>query len=386
MRNVTTLYSVLIVAGFVNAQTTEELVYPVVPIADKCFYAFDNHDSIQVISIADFQKIDSLWTTFNTCLGYREDRQNAASFTIKFKPLGNENGPGFFVQDGYLKTEYQSSLVSNIKKLKPYEHIFFTDIQYERGGAMYQVPDVHMVIDSLVIPELDTCWQYFPMDPAGPMEPINITKESFINILTDSFGYNRCESKVQWLDSSVKVNMWLAPRSLVDHYSVNAFINDYTINNSSNLSRPIQEIRALHYADIIALRSSIYKQNNKYYYASEYRFNITDPPICESTFSLINPDLDSLTSLFSEVQKGETDIVPCFVNENGNPISFSLVLEPKVGSASATGTSDGTISPNIITLLQKLHSGDTISIGNIQNTNPYENKKSNYKLIVITLP
>ena len=367
-------------------QVAEELIYPVVPIADECHYAFDNNDSIQVISMADFQKIDSIWTTFNACLGYKEDRQNAASFTIRFKPLGNENGTDFFVNDGYLKTEYQSSLVYNIENLQPYEHIFFTEIHYERGGAMYQVPDVHMVIDSLVILELDTCWQYFPMDPAGPMEPINITKERFISLLTDSFGYNRCENKVQWLDTSVKVNMWIAPRSLIDHYSINSFINDYTINDSSDVSRPIQEIRALNYADIIALRRCIYQKNNKYYYASEYRFNITDPPICESTFSLINPDLDSLTSLFSNVQKGETEIVPCFVNENGNPLSFSLVLEPKVGSTSATGSSDGTISTNIIMLLQKLHSGDTISIGNLQNTNPYENKKSNYKLIVITLP
>jgi len=367
-------------------QVTEELIYPVVPIADECYYAFDNLDSIQIISMADFQKIDSIWTTFNTCLGYKEDRQNAASFTIRFKPLGNENGPDFFVNDGYLKTEYQSSLVYNIKNLKPYEHIFFTEIQYERGGAMYQVPDVHMVIDSLVILELDTCWQYFPMDAAGPMEPINITKERFISLLTDSFGYNRCENKVQWLDTSVKVNMWIAPRSLIDHYSINSFINDYTINDSSDLSRPIQEVKALNYADIIALRKSIYQKNNKYYYASEYRFNITDPPICESTFSLINPDLDSLASLFSNVQKGEIETVPCFVNENGNPLSFSLVLEPKIGSASSSGSSDGTVSPNIITLLQKLHSGDTIFIGDLQNTNPYENKKSNYKSIVITLP
>jgi hypothetical protein len=180
--------------------------------------------------------------------------------------------------------------------------------------------------------------------------------------------------------------MWIAPRSLIDHYSINSFINDYTINDSSDLSRPIQEVKALIYADIIALRRSIYQKNNKYYYASEYQFNITDPPICESTFSLINPDLDSLASLFSNVQKGETEIVPCFVNENGNPLSFSLILEPKVGNSAMLSSSDGTISPNIIMLLQKLHSGDTISIGNLQNINPYENKKSNYKLIVITLP
>ena len=180
--------------------------------------------------------------------------------------------------------------------------------------------------------------------------------------------------------------MWIAPRSLIDHYSINSFINEYTINDRSDLSRPIQEVKALNYADIIALRRSIYQKNNKYYYASEYRFNITDPPICESTFSLINPDLDSLTSLFSNVQKGEIETVPCFVNENGNPLSFSLVLEPKIGSASSSGSSDGTVSPNIITLLQKLHSGDTIFIGDLQNTNPYENKKSNYKSIVITLP
>jgi len=386
LRSVKTLYFVFIVARLVNAQTTEELVYPIIPIEDNCHFAFDHHDSIQIISVEDFQKIDSIWTTFNTCMNYEENRQNAASFTIRFKPLSNENGPDFFVNDGYLKTEYQSSLVYNIKNLQPYEHIFFTEIQYERGGAMYQVPDVHVVIDSLVIPELDTCWQYFPMDPAGPMKPINITKENFISIFTDSFGYNRCDSKVQWLDTSVTVNMWIVPRSLVDHYSINSFINDYTINNSSNLSRPIQEIRALNYADIIALRRSIYQKNNKYYYASEYRFNITDPPICESTFSLINPDLDSLTSLFSKVQKGKIETVPCFVNENGNPLSFSLVLEPKVGSNSATGSSDGTISPAIIILLKKLHSGDTIFIGNLQNTNPYENKKSNYKSIIITLP
>ena len=123
MRNVTTLYIVLIVAGFVNAQTTEELVYPVIPIADNCHFAFDDQDSIKIISVEDFQEIDSVWTTFNACLGHKEYRQNAASFTIRFKSLNNENGPDFFVQDGYLKTEYQSSLVYNIKNLQPYEHI-----------------------------------------------------------------------------------------------------------------------------------------------------------------------------------------------------------------------------------------------------------------------
>ncbi len=116
----------------------------------------------------------------------------------------------------------------------------------------------------------------------------------------------------------------------------------------------------------------------------EYRFNIKDQAKCESTFSLINSNLDSLTSLILKIQKGEIAPVPCFVNENGNPLSFSLILSSQDGNLMASST--GKISGPILSIIRRAKSGDQILIERLQNTNPYENKKSNYKSIVITLP
>ena len=378
------LFLLTVLYTSIFSQVTEELIYPVVPIADECHYAFDNQDSIQVISIEDFQKIDSIWTTFNSCLGYEEGRENAASYGIQFRSAGKEIDADFFIHDGYLKTEYQSSLVTNIKNIKPFDHILFTDINYERGGAMYQVKDVHMVIDSIVVPKLDTCWQYFSMSPISPYSSINVTKEQFKKLLLDSFGFNHCLNTKEWLDTSVKVQMTIAPRAVSGGMSVNIFIDSYDVNNLSDFSKVIKSIDQLSYADNIVFNKTIYLKEGEYRYVPEYRFNIIDQAKCESTFSLINSNLDSLTSLILKIQKGEIAPVPCFVNENGNPLSFSLILSSQDGNLMASST--GKISGPILSIIKRAKSGDQILIERLQNTNPYENKKSNYKSIVITLP
>jgi hypothetical protein len=48
------LLSILFFCLLGNAQTKQELVYPVVPILDKCHKALDNADSIIILSKKEF--------------------------------------------------------------------------------------------------------------------------------------------------------------------------------------------------------------------------------------------------------------------------------------------------------------------------------------------
>jgi hypothetical protein len=367
-------------------QVTEELTYPVVPIADECHQILDISDSIIVMSKEAFLKMDSLWTTFNTCYNYTDDTLWIKQFEIVFAGIMNDGKSSFLVSDGNLKNEYLSSLLDARKHIEPFDHIHIKNVQFEQYGGMYQVDDLHVVIDSLVVPRLDTCWQYFPVAPTGERKHISITKNIFTNYLNDSFGYNTCAKKQAWPDTTMKVEMWIAPRSLVGHYTVNSFINDYKINNRSDLSRPLKEISSLKYGDIIAFRRAHYLKDNKYYYTPEYRFHINDREECSTSFNVEIQDTVSLAKHFEAIRKDKFKGALCFENAEGKPINFQLVLVPENGVVAMLSSSGGTFTAQMINQLKTLKSGDRVILEGLNADDPYKNKKSNYKSIAITLP
>jgi hypothetical protein len=365
----------------VFSQATEELIYPVVPIADECHYAFDNNDSIQIISIADFQKIDSIWTTFNACLGYKEDRQNAASFTIRFKPLGNENGQDFFVNDGYLKTEYQSSLVYNIENLKPHEHIFFTEIHYERGGAMYQVPDVHMVIDSIVILELDTCWQYFPM---GPAWDLSIPKDQFIKLLTDSFGYNTCTNTIEWHDTNVKISMTLTPSYVINAKLKTMYLDNFRVHNKSDMTEALLKIRELNNGDKVDFREAVYIKNGAYQYSKRYLITLKEKLECLYSFNLDVDNTSVLKSMIDSV-RAQDSYTPICLHSSTNNVRYKIIYVPKDSPPTITSSSEEKMSYRMWVNLKKLSSGEKIIIEGIKSIDPLEGNTTTYKPIIIVI-
>ena len=379
------LLSILFICLLGNAQTTEELVYPVVPILDKCHQALDNADSIVILSKKEFLEMKGIWTTLDTCYNYAEDTLWAKNLDITFGGLMDDGRANYLLGDGNLKSTYQSSLKASLSHIKSYDHIHIRDIQFERNGGLYQVEDIHIVIDSLVVPKLDTCWQYFPMAPVEPMHHIKVSKEHFMILLSDSFGYNSCKNKIEWHDTNQNVEMWIAPRSLVDHYTVNSFINDYNISPSSDLTRPINDIKNLGYADIIAFRRSVYRKAGKYYFTPGYRFTITDKVECSTSINIEEPNTDFLIHVFKLIQEDSFSGGLCFVNRKGEPISFKAVMIPQGGNPSMMSSGEGNFNSAMIIRLKKLISGDKILLEGLSSHNPYENKKSNYKSIVITL-
>ena len=381
------LLSILFFCLLGNAQTKQELVYPVVPILDKCHKALDNADSIIILSKKEFLHLKGIWTTFDSCYNYAEDTLWAKNLNITFGGLMDDGRVNYLLGDGNLKSVYQSSLKASLSHIKSYDHIHIRDIQFERNGGLYQVEDIHIVIDSLVVPERDTCWQYFPMPPVEPMHHnIKVSKERFITLLTDSFGYNSCKNKIEWHDTNQKVEMWIAPRSLVDHFTVNSFINDYNIRPSSDLIRPINEIKSLGHADIIAFRRSVYLKAGKYHFTPGYRFTITDKVECATSINIEEPNTDFLIHVFKLIQMDSLPGGLCFVNSKGEPISFKAVMIPQGGNPSMMSSGEGTFNSAMIIRLKKLVSGDKILLEDLYSHNPHENKKSNYKSIVITLP
>jgi hypothetical protein len=286
----------------------------------------------------------------------------------------------YLLGDGNLKSVYQSSLKASLSHIKSYDHTQIRDIQFERNGGLYQVEDIHIVIDSLVLPGRDTCWQYFPVPQVEPRHHnIKVSKEHFITLLTDSFGYNSCKNKIEWHDTNQKVEMWIAPRSLVDHFTVNSFIYDYNI-------RPINEIKSLGYADIIAFRRSVCRKASKYYFTPGYRFTIADKVECATSVNIEEPNTDFLIHVFKLIQMGSLPGGLCFVNSKGAPISLKAVMIPQGGNPSMMSSVEGTFNSAMIIRLKKLVSGDKILLEGLYLNNPHENKKSNYKSIVITLP
>lgn len=376
--------SILLASVYCKSQTSQKLVYPVVPIADECHKALDNSDSIIVMSRADFLQLDSLWTTLNTCYNYTADTLWIKQFEIAFGGIMNDGKASFLVQDGNLKNEYLSSLLDARKNIKSYDHIHIKNMQYEQYGGMYQVADIHIAIDSLVVPELDTCWRYFPVAPSGPRANIHISKNQLTALLRDSMGYDRCSKTKRWPNDSLKVHMWYnAPRSLMEHYTINVFTNDFELTDTTNMEPIIARLNNLDYGDVVAFRRSVYVSGNSYRYTPEYRFTITDRKPCSSTFDLQSADSTALYSLIDSIRNGMLDSDFCIVNSSGHPITFRVVTVPQEGAAAILSVSNGRLNKSVISHIQKLKTGDKILLEKPFSYELHSNKTLDYESRII---
>lgn len=377
------------ISPLLYAQVKEELIYPVVPIADDCFYVFDDTSRHRIIPREDFLKIDKLYTTFNSCFGESVDTLFFNEYSVVFQSFdGTVNGM-YYVVDGKLQSEYQSSLAYAVNRIKPYTTVLFSEIQYEKDGAKYQVAPFYYTIDSVVTVKQDTCWRFFPNVPEKELYSITIKKQDLKSLIIDSFGYNACTQKVEWIDTLDKAEvMTFSGDMKYGHYTPGQVIPSFQIHNKSNLDGLLAHIDTLRSEDLVDFRKLVYIKNGKYQSTPMYRFQIADDPRCYGMLDAEIPNLDSFEYYINELIKVERLDFPCLVNSQGALLQFDLkTYDSKKEKYSALSTSEnGKMNRYMLFLLSKLSSEDEVIIENIKEINTSTNKKSNYKPIVITLP
>lgn len=367
------------------AQTKEELVYPVVPIADECHYAFDDTTSKRVISLKDFQSLDRIWTTFNSCYSMKDDTIYMKEYIIVLiDPIGEVEAT-FSVSDGYLKNDYQGSIAYMTKNIKPYYTVLITGIKYEKNGALYQIPYFSLTIDSFVVPVMDTCWQIFPIEPSWNTM---VTTDKLIELLTDSFGVNICTNEREWVDSlKVDLTIHLAKyHGLL--YPENPGHQVYKINSYSDLKPIIEKIRKLENDDIVevGIRSKkLYIKDGKYQYAYGARFKIGEVQACEFSFDISSPNTSSLWQYFQDVATNKTDKQLCFEDSMGFGVTFQIILSPINGEPVFFHSTSNKLSYTIKQKITRLKSGDKIQIIALMSENPNIVGMLNYRPIEVTI-
>lgn len=388
MKHLFTL-SFLIVCTLCKAQTKEELIYPVVPIADECHYVFDDTSRHRIILREDFLQVDKLYSTFNSCFGELVDTLFFTEFSVVLQSFDGSINGMYDVVDGKIHSEYQSSLANAVNRIQPYTNVIFSEIKYEKDGAKYQVAPFSITIDSVVKVEEDTCWQFFPNLHEEELYSISIKKEDLKTLIRDSFGYNSCTQKVEWIDTLAKaLVMSFSADMRFGRYTPGAVIPSFEVHNKSNLEGLLTCIDSLRAEDLVDFSKLVYLKNGRYHSTPMYRFQISDDPRCYGTLNAEEPTLDSFKYYINELLQLERLDFPCLTNSQGELLRFDLkVYTAATGKYSNTDSSkNGKMTRYMLHLLAKLSAGDKITIENIATVKDYENKKSNYKSIVITLP
>lgn len=310
-----------------NAQVKAELIYPVVPIADTCRYVFDDTFTNRVISKNKFLQLDKLYSAYNFCFDEQTDTIFFSEFSVTFVNLLGEGNVFFTVYDGRLQNEYQSSLVSAIKNIKSYTKVVFTDIHHEKDGAKYQVAPFSLTIDSLVIPQKDTCWRLFPAEPGFGVQ---IEKDKLIQWLSDSFGYNTCTKRQEWVDTSSPVTILPTREQRINGQDYHIYSSkSFNLTSSSSISELIDTIESFQIGDRVDYRTRVYIKNGEYHYAEWYIFQIMEEVPCYSTFDFRKDSLDKLQQLINKVRKQENYSPICFADlDTITAYSFTFI-EPQ---------------------------------------------------------
>lgn len=378
MRHFLTFYSFL-VSAFVFAQVVEEIQYPLIAIEDDCHSAYDSFADTIVISKEEFVRLSGIWSARDSCFQIETDTQFAVSFNTLFKTLETlGSGSPIFVNDGNLNNEYTGIREAKIS-VKPYSTVQLSDIRFERGGALYEVSDLTIIIDSLVLPQKDKCWQLFPFSSSYKM----VTKQELISLLSDSLGYNNCKQRVEWLDSNIRARLTIAPIYFEKNQQWNTFLDTYSVNNQSDMSEIIDKINTLSYADQLYFDKMIYTKKNEYRYAEGYRFSIQEKVKCTNTYDVNGDrflDLENMIDSFRNQQKYSSTI--CLM-EDGNTVSFKILAIPKEGSATLFTSVNGQLNYRIWQYLRQLKTGDKVIIESIKSNDL--SKNSNYEPIMITV-
>ena len=359
-------------------QVKSELVWPVVPIAEKCMVAFDDTSTMRVVSLKDFQKISRVWMTQNNCVGEEVDTIYASSFTVMFSSLRGTNS-FYTATDGRLDNEYLNSMTDAVKNCKKSTKIFFNQVQYEKEGVFYQIPGFVLVIDSLVNPIKDTCWRVLPLGSCF----YTLTKDSIINLLQNHLAYNRCTGEQGWVDTSLQARSTLWPyRTYANMMGISSKVFD--INNKKELSELIDSIKAAKNGYRLDIEPLVYEKDKKMYLSSRLSIEIDEKMDC---YHLFDRDSSNVTLSKIELQTFKKLWVQKNYCEKNTSVvevlSAKIVFAPLNGNASMIRIGSSTLPTRYFESLQRLRPGDRVRFQNIKIT--VDGQQHFIKSVVFTL-
>jgi len=363
-----------------KGQTVQKLVYPVVPLKDSCFYAFDDTTNVSIWSKEKLHKQKGVWTSYNFCFDYAEDTAYASSFILHFyDPIKNITHD-YLINDGNLKNEYQMSSNQSLNAIKPYTQVTFKDIQFEREGVVHQISDKKISVDSFVIPKMDSCWRYFSFHPKKNYERHRITHKKLMNLIHE-FGYNSCIQKQENIPDNVKVSVELIP---VDKSTLlPKFISDrggiYQLQKDESKENINNGVHKLKTGDVVIFNRISYEKDGEYVFSQRYDFVLEDSVACKTTFTLDTiRSQNGLSEQIIDQWKNKNDAPICVTNNKGKRVAFTLVISSQNGSTSMHSSTGGIISEEMMNKILTLKKGDFILIERLDEMDPYDQTRKRY--------
>ena len=363
-----------------KGQTVQKLVYPVVPLKDSCFFAFDDTTNVSIWSKEKLQKQKGVWTSYNYCFDYAEDTVYASNFILHFYDPIKNSTHDYLINDGNLKNEYQMSSSQSLYAVKPYTQVSFKDIQFERERVVHQISDKKISVDSFVIPKMDLCWRYFSLHPKKNNERHQITHKKLINLIHE-FGYNSCTQKQEYIPDNVKISVELIPvnkRTLLPE-----FISDrggiYQLKKDESKENINNGVLKLKIGDVVIFNQISYKKDGEYMFSQRHDFVLVDSVACKTTFTLDTlGGQNGMSEQIINQWKNKNDTPICLTNNKGKRVAFTLVISPQNGSASMFSSTGGIISRRMMNKILKLKRGDFVLIERLNGMDPYDQTGKRY--------
>ncbi len=298
--------------------------------------------------------------------------------------MGGSNGH-FLVNDGNFNNEY-TGIKEHKSKVQPYTRVVFSDVLFERNGGMYQVPSFEIYIDSIVLPQLDTCWRFFAFQQEEPYS-IYIKKERLKSLLSDSFGYNACTQKVEWTDTTMLADVMSFSSDLRRRSELGRTIPSFQVHSKSNLNELLDHIDTLRAEDYVRLDKQVYVKNGRYSFTPGYSFRIADDPRCYGTLNAERPNIDSFSFYIDQIRSVERIDFPCLTNSQGDLLRFDLkTYAAKTDTYSADVSSEnGNMIRYMLFLMERLSLGDKVIIQNIRDINNSSRSEGKYEDIIVTI-
>ena len=369
MKHLFTL-SFLLVCIVSAAQTKEELIYPVVPIADECHFLFNDTTSVRTISKQDFLELKQLWTTNDTCVGMVDDTLRIKYFGISFRSLSSKGNSVFYVDDGKLNSEYQSAMVYSRKNLAAYTRVDIAEMQYEKNGAMYQIAPVTFYIDSIIRAQEDSCWYLFPIAASSFDSQIayqnTLSNDRLSTLIKDSMGVNTCLNQCEWPDASVQVEIVISKSNQEITYGSNLpQFERYYLHPDSTNHRALDAIALLQDGDMVIFYQTLYQKNSTFYKTRSYYFYIESEFPCAKTKRIDTMTNSSMTQLVQYLRSIDTYEKICFENAKGKSVPFVVLYSNTTGMTIYKPQYKGYLDQATWVGIKALKKGDKLIVKNV---------------------
>lgn len=338
-----------------QAQVKAELVYPVVPVADDCHFVFDDTSSIRIVERIEFLKWDKLFSTENKCFGLIEDTIFFKEYNVAFTNMVQGRNSVYYVFDGRLQSQYQSSLKAAMENVQPYTEVIFSDIKYEKGGAMYQIAPFTVIIDSILEPKLDNCWTPIPRE--GGYNLVT-SKQEIISLFKDSLGYDRCTGKLEWIDTTSPLEVYIVPTEVLgDRRVFNEYIQ-YKVLPSKN-SELLESLDSINEGDRVEIRNRSYIKNREYYYSERYIIRILEDKPCQYIFHPIEDSVSVLKEIIDNIRESKKYTPFCVSSEMADG-RYTFVFSYKDKSLVSTSTGSKKLSYDLWLRIKRMKKGDRL--------------------------